>query len=578
MNMKNSINKTAINKNGNKTSMNISFKEWVKSGSPFIMLNAGAVAICIIMVIGLIGFIAAKGLVHFWPAEIVEAQYTLPGNAPANILGQVTDSEMVSAIQLKAIGLTTQNNAEEAKRILLKVGNRDVYGSDFRWVLEHHLATKNYPPTAMALERREWGNFYGYLDKVYQGNKLLADAGQDDSKAWQSFQSLILRALNIHDSIMAIQKGEVGSINHALERLRLQERSYELDEELTQERKDELETERAELNKEYQKHQLTLSKLYSELKRDHFTVKETGGKIVNIHMSEVVRAYRPNTMGIFEKISHYLDKLGEFLGDDPREANTEGGVFPAIFGTVLMVILMAIMVTPLGVIAAVYLREYAKQGTLTNIIRVAVNNLAGVPSIVYGVFGLGFFIYFLGGTIDELFFPEALPAPTFGTSGLLWASITLALLTLPVVIVATEEGLARIPRTIREGSLALGATKWETLVKVVLPMASPAMMTGVILAVARAAGEVAPLMLVGVVKLAPSLPLDMNYPYLHLDQKFMHLGFHIYDVGFQSPNVEAARPLVYATALLLVIVIALLNLSAIYIRNHLREKFKALEI
>ena len=146
-----------------------------------------------------------------------------------------------------------------------------------------------------------------------------------------------------------------------------------------------------------------------------------------------------------------------------------------------------------------------------------------------------------------------------------------------MVIVATEEGLSRIPRAVREGSLALGATKSETLWRVVLPMSSPAIMTGVILAVARAAGEVAPLMLVGVVKLAPSLPLDGNYPFLHLDQKFMHLGFHIYDVGFQSPNVEAARPLVYATAFLLVLVIALLNLSAVAIRNRLREKYKALE-
>lgn len=273
-----------------------------------------------------------------------------------------------------------------------------------------------------------------------------------------------------------------------------------------------------------------------------------------------------------------LARLWEFLSDEPREANTEGGIFPAIFGTVMMVILMSVLVTPFGVIAAVYLREYATQGFITRLIRIAVNNLAGVPSIVYGVFGLGFFVYFLGGSIDDLFFPEAKPAPTFGTGGLMWASITLALLTVPVVIVATEEGLARIPRSVREGSLALGATKFETLMKVVLPMASPAMMTGVILAIARAAGEVAPLMLVGVVKLAPSLPLDGNYPFLHLDQKFMHLGFHIYDVGFQSPNVEAARPLVYATAFLLVVVIALLNFSAIAIRNHLREKYKALEM
>jgi phosphate transport system permease protein len=229
------------------------------------------------------------------------------------------------------------------------------------------------------------------------------------------------------------------------------------------------------------------------------------------------------------------------------------------------------------VIAAVYLSEYAKQGPFTRMIRIAVNNLAGVPSVVYGVFGLGFFVYFLGGSIDELFYPEALPAPTFGTPGLLWSSLTLALLTVPVVIVATEEGLSRIPKSIREGSLALGATKAETLWRTVLPMATPGMMTGVILAIARAAGEVAPLMLVGVVKLAPSLPLDGNYPFLHLDRKFMHLGFHIYDVGFQSPNVEAARPLVYATAFLLVLVIVVLNLTAIRIRNRLREKYNAAE-
>ena len=203
------------------------------------------------------------------------------------------------------------------------------------------------------------------------------------------------------------------------------------------------------------------------------------------------------------------------------------------------------------------------------------NNLAGVPSIVYGVFGLGFFVYFLGGNIDELFFAEALPAPTFGTPGILWSALTLAILTVPVVIVSTEEGLTRIPRAIREGSLALGATKAETLWRTVLPMATPAMMTGLILSIARAAGEVAPLMMVGVVKLAPSLPLDGNFPFLHVDRKFMHLGFHIYDVGFQSPNVEAARPLVYATAMLLVILIVALNIAAIRIRNQLRDKYNA---
>jgi phosphate transport system permease protein len=329
---------------------------------------------------------------------------------------------------------------------------------------------------------------------------------------------------------------------------------------------------------DYQALQSELVGLYEEIDRDSAVFIVANQQETEIKLSEVVRAYQPNSMNLLNKLGTYFSKLGEFLTDEPREANTEGGIFPAIFGTVVMVLLMSVFVTPLGVIAAVYLREYAKQGFITRAIRIAVNNLAGVPSIVYGVFGLGFFIYIIGGEIDQALYPEALPAPTFGTPGLLWASLTLALLTVPVVIVATEEGLARIPRSVREGSLALGATKFETIWRVVLPMASPAMMTGLILAIARAAGEVAPLMLVGVVKLAPALPVDGNYPYVHLDQKFMHLGFHIYDVGFQSPNVEAARPLVFATALLLVVVIALLNFSAVLLRNHLREKYKALDV
>ena len=283
-------------------------------------------------------------------------------------------------------------------------------------------------------------------------------------------------------------------------------------------------------------------------------------------------------MTLSEQLSHWVNTLYDFLSEPPREANSEGGVFPAIFGTILLVLLMSIIVMPLGVIAAIYLHEYAKPNILTRLVRIAVINLAGVPSIVYGVFGLGFFVYVVGGTIDQLFYSNQLPTPTFGTPGLLWSALTLAILTLPVVIVATEEGLSRIPNSVRHGSLALGATQFETLWKIVLPMASPAIMTGLILAVARAAGEVAPLMLVGVVKLAPSLPIDSVAPYLHLDRKFMHLGYHIYDVGFQSPNVEAARPIVYATAFLLVTVIIGLNLTAIAIRNNLREKYRTLEL
>jgi len=286
-----------------------------------------------------------------------------------------------------------------------------------------------------------------------------------------------------------------------------------------------------------------------------------------------VRAVRPNGMGGVEKLGLYLSRVREFLLDDPRESNTEGGIFPAIFGTVMMVFLMSFAVMPLGVLAALYLREYARQGAVVRAVRIAVNNLAGVPSIVFGVFGLGFFVYVVGGSIDRLFFSESLPTPTFGTGGILWAALTLALLTVPVVVVATEEGLAAVPRGVREGAYALGATKLETTWKVVLPAAAPGILTGMILAMARAAGEVAPLMIVGMVKLAPSLPVDGRPPFLHLERKFMHLGFHIYDVGFQSPNVEATKPLVFATALLLIAVITVVNLAAIALRNHLRRKY-----
>jgi phosphate transport system permease protein len=226
------------------------------------------------------------------------------------------------------------------------------------------------------------------------------------------------------------------------------------------------------------------------------------------------------------------------------------------------------------VLAALYLREYARQGPLVRTVRIAVNNLAGVPSIVFGVFGLGFFVYFVGGTIDQLFYPEALPTPTYGTGGILWASLTLALLTVPVVIVASEEALAAVPRSMREASLALGATKFQTILRVVLPAAAPGILTGLILAMARGAGEVAPLMLTGVVKLAPELPLDGIFPFFHMDRKFMHLGFHIYDVGFQSPNVEAAKPMVYTTTIFLLIIVVLLNLTAIVVRNRLRRKYQ----
>jgi len=551
-----------------------SLNSWVKSGTPWIWMNAGAVSIAVIMTLGLLAIIAVRGLAHFWPADVIVADYSVPGAETRVLAGEVVQAEEVPRARLAASGLPVNvEGGEFMTRELLKVGNREVYGADFSWVVGEWLSNQRTPAELMVLERREWGNFYGFLLNVKEAGQLVAEG----EGAWNELQARIDRVDELHTQISRIEKVEIGRINHGLERLRLKTRKLELDDRLDAAAQADLDAERAQWDAEYRVLEDKLVALQQQFNRDSITVRTADGREQEITLGKVVRAFQPNAMSTPQKLIFYFAKLWEFVSDEPREANTEGGVFPAIFGTVLMTLIMAVIVTPFGVIAAVYLREYAKQGLLTRIIRIAVNNLAGVPSIVYGVFGLGFFVYVLGGSLDRLFYPEAAPAPVFGTPGLMWASLTLAILTLPVVIVATEEGLARIPRMIREGSLALGATKSETLWKVVLPMASPAMMTGLILAVARAAGEVAPLMLVGVVKLAPNLPLNGNYPYLHLDQKIMHLGFHIYDVGFQSPNVEAARPLVYATALLLVLVIATLNFSAIYIRNHLREKYKALD-
>ena len=538
-------------------------KKFIKTGEPFIWLTGGAVAISIIMIVAILLLIMKNGLGFFWPSDI--ALLTLKNNE--KLLGQIVNREAIP-----------QPGAEQGTilkyRIQLKMGNRDIYGLDFKWIDVEDIKGIDYPENALCLERREWGNMYGFVKELKIDGAVVSVA---DGNIRSALSSSVEKYGELHKRIVFVAKKEIGQINYDMERLRLKIRKLEL--EYGKENpaiKERIENISKEIEREkgmYEKKSLELEELYKKSREAVILMSTADGKEKEIPVYNVVRSYMPNDMGYFKKTGIYLSRLWEFVSDDPREANTEGGIFPAIFGTVMMVIIMSIAVVPLGVLAAIYLNEYARQGTLVKTVRIAVNNLAGVPSIVFGVFGIGFFIYFIGGAIDKLFFPEMLPAPTYGTGGILWASMTLALLTVPVVIVATEEGLSAAPREWREGSFALGATKFETIWKVILPSAAPGIMTGLILAMARAAGEVAPLMITGVVKLAPSLPLDWNYPFLHLERKFMHLGFHIYDVGFQSPNVEAAKPMVYTTTLLLIGVVVLLNIFAILIRNRLRKKY-----
>ena len=465
-------------------------KPWVKryfgSGELFIWGCGAGLSLSLLMIGGLLLLILLNGFGYFWPADLVEL--TLKDGK--HVIGQLAGEEV---------------SPKGIPRIRMKIGNRDLYGLDYRWINTDQIIEQTKPPDLVMVERREWGNFYGRLRTLHKEDQVVTD-GSD--AVWRSLPPLLRHA----------ESGETENV--------------------------------------YMLH-----------------IADANGKEKSVSLNQVMRVLRPNDLSTLEKLRVYVGNVWTVLTTEPREANTEGGIFPAIFGTVMMVIIMSVIVTPFGVISALYLREYARQGVIVRTVRIAVNNLAGVPSIVFGVFGLGFFVYGVGGTIDALWFSERLPTPTFGTGGILWASLTLALLTVPVVIVATEEGLAAVPREYREGSIGLGATKWETIWKVVLPTALPGILTGLILAMARAAGEVAPLMLTGVVKLAPAMPIDGTWPFLHLDRKFMHLGFHIYDVGFQSPNVEAAKPMVYVTTLVLILVVVTLNLTGIVLRNRMRKKY-----
>jgi phosphate transport system permease protein len=564
--------------------MRTPFKKFLASGNVFIWGCAAGVSVSLLMVFGLLLLIMINGLGYFWTSDIVE----LTLKDQQHVTGQLAGREVIPRS-------VTPDRPEGRGRLRVKIGNRDLYGLDFKWVNDDQIVSQTYPTDVVLLERREWGNMYGRLKALYKGETLLAEGNEG---AWIALAPLISTTNTLHQQITRIENIEIGSINADIEAARLKIRAFEMGNPSspspsTREGKKErsgpsgslstdpsergpmgnLKAQVAAAESRYQQKTIELERLRAQFNEHSVVMVDANGREKQIPVAQIIRALRPNEMGLLHKSWTYLTNVWSVLSTEPREANTEGGIFPAIFGTVMMVIIMSLAVVPFGVLAALYLREYAKQGTLVRLVRIAVNNLAGVPSIVFGVFGLGFFIYAIGGTLDQLFFPERLPTPTFGTGGILWASLTLALLTVPVVIVATEEGLAAVPREFREGSLALGATKLETMLKVVIPCALPGILTGLILAMARAAGEVAPLMLTGVVKLAPSLPVDSSWPFFHFDRKFMHLGFHIYDVGFQSPNVEAAKPMVYITTLVLITVVVLLNFTAIILRNHLRKKY-----
>lgn len=542
-------------------------------GEPMVWAMGGSLAIGLLMIVGILGLIAWMGFTTFWPQPVA----VVTDRDGRVLAGEIfrTETYKPSEEQIRAMTPEAQATIADAdgyaERTLFRVGNYDLYGEDFQWRNALDVTSTAYPADFFYIERREWGVFIGRVAAMtLAGNETATPdlAALDDAVAAGQAR---------RDEIGRLKTDEIGHNSERIEALRLEVKSavlrYGADDARTKQAQAEAAEKTRALEEESAKLNARLGELQAEDARYFVTLADVGGQTKQQPLSSIVRLYKPNDIGFFDKLGVYFGRWGEFIFAEPREANTEGGVWPAIVGTLAMTVLLSLLVAPFGVMTALYLREYARQGRLVSFVRICVNNLAGVPSIVYGVFGLGFFCYVLGGTIDQLLFPEKLPSPTFGTGGVLWAALTLALLTVPVVIVATEEALAAVPRSMREGSLACGASKWQTIRWIVLPRAMPGIMTGLILAMARGAGEVAPLMLVGVVKLAPELPIDLSFPFVHLDRSFMHLGFHIYDVGFQSRNAEAGRPMVYVTTLLLIAIILLMNAAAINIRSRLKRRF-----
>jgi len=552
----------------------------VARGEGLLWLCGGALVLCIVMVLGLLALVCSEGLSTFWPVAIEQVRLA----DGRRFLGEVTRSEgfrpeptVIAALPAELQGSTVRALAASAglaQRTLLRTGNFELSNEHYTWVPDFLVTERTRPEWAVVVERQAWGRFYGFPAGYRLDGKVVAEQPAEVLALLRQYHADVRARFQVRERM---RNDDLGRLSNQEETARLRAHAVELRSGAGSEAHQRARADAAAVQRQCAGARAAFAAQVAALDRENarhqLVLRTIDGRQQTLELQDVVRLYPGNQLDFTAALGVYLDRWREFLLDQPRESNSEGGVMPAIVGTVLMTLLMSLCVLPLGVLAALYIREYARAGTLISAVRIAVNNLAGVPSIVFGVFGLGFFCYVVGGSIDALFYPERPTSPTFGKGALVWAALTLALLTLPVVIVATEEALAAVPGSMREGSYACGASKWQTIRRIVLPRAMPGIMTGAILAMARGAGEVAPLMLVGAVKLAPELPLDSEWPLLHPSRSFMHLGFNVFDLGFQSPNSEASKPMVFTTTLLLITVITLLNVAAVWLRSRLRARF-----
>ncbi|WP_309387102.1 phosphate ABC transporter permease PstA [Cerasicoccus frondis] len=646
-------------------------KKMRPAGEMYVWLCGMGLASGIIMVIGLMWIIVANGVEVFWPRAVYEVKFKDGSVVAASI---IEDREKKVA----------EDGGEIKHEYKLFTGNKDV-GPQFRYVDHDAIESMEVAEGIWMADREGSGKavFYPVELVLEDGKTISADSPEfkaELDRVMEEAEDARIKAEHIDtgpirkyanqykDLVFEIrllqnnnpeQRKEMQQMDELYKSAAMldasqKERRAELQREYDEIAKqggafaelEDIHSKATELLNEYQPYFDESDALKASIKTSTLRYKLIDGAEREYVAGEILKVYQPNEFNAVDKLLFFISHFWLFVTEKPREGATEGGIFPAIIGTFVMTVLMSAAVMPFGVLAAIYLREYASQGLFTQAVRIAVNNLAGVPSIVYGVFGLGFFVYGMGSWIDsgaedpmavakwfvwlavalmalvvllvlaqeglwktrdwmpEKFRQQAvstlsivfiillgfliyyspffngffadramLNEPTFGSGGVLWASLTLALMTVPVVVVATEEALAAVPRGVREASLACGASKWQTIQRIVMPASASGILTGLILAMARGAGEVAPLMLVGVINHVEELPIDGTYPFFHFERKFMHLGFHIYDLGFQSPDSEAAKPMVFATTFLLIMLVVVLNLGAILIRDHLRKKY-----
>ncbi|WP_100656018.1 phosphate ABC transporter permease PstA [Alteromonas flava] len=516
----------------------------------FAMVSAASMtAILLVALVTLLIFIMIRGTAFFWPQEIETIHFRGLDGETRQVFAKKQQANTTTGHTLQASSsqqVDTEYSLQASFITALGIQSETLI------VSEQQLFGSNIDPNVVELHMDNGDHFF------FLAQSLETPSQADISLAQLSAVRSQVEALEVQ--IERIRDGHLSPIHRQIAQFNRSGVAADA-------------PAREKLEHQFFHFQNAINELQKSLYGFALKVADAEGREATVRLSEVAHVYFPNRLSTMGKIGLSLSRIAVFLIESPKQTNTTGGIFPALFGTILMVLLMTLIVTPFGVLAAIYLSEYAPANAFTSALRIGVSNMAGVPSIVYGVFGLGFFVYGIGGSIDSLFFAEHLPSPTFGSPGLFWASLTMALLTLPVVVVATEEGLKRVPQGIRNSSYALGATKIETIWYTVLPIASPGIMTGMILAIARAAGEVAPLMLVGAVKFAPSLPVDGEFPFLHLERQFMHLGVLIYDGAFHSQTSLQGTSMMFAACLLLLICVFGLNLIAINLRSRLRKRY-----